>query len=682
MVEANSRKLLGEFIPETINKQFVIPVYQRKYTWTVKKQLKKLMSDLVILIEDNTLEKKHFLGTIVFLENVVNYRTEKSIVDGQQRLVTMFLIANAMKTVATEEVQKREIDNSYLFNISAEKDSKYYQRMYPAVADSDDYLAISQGKFADVKDNKSNITKNFSYLCTELQKLVNRYSYDKVLYALKRFTIVYIQLDKHDNAQQIFESINSTGERLTASDLIRNFIMMNKSNEEQTKLYENYWQKLEQIFDNSKGKKLEDFFRYYLAAANHSYAEASNIYQVFKDYWNLKRVSTSEEEILNKLVRYAKHYSELYYQKPQGKYAHIINDFQKMGGVVLAPLVMELAEWAHYDHKISEEQFYSVISILNVYQVRRTFNGDESGKVSKAFPGYLKMIDKYAQKFGFNKLEDIVKYSLVTRNQSNVMALPTDKSLRANMLLQNAYGMKATRWLLNKIENSGNHAPVSLDKLSIEHIMPQTANDYWIKRAGASGEDYTDLVNRIGNLTLVAKKDNSAAGNRNFETKKKIFKETAHLKINEELYQRDQWDVESIEERGNKIVDKLIQLYPYQYSEQSYEQDDERNVFLEKDGIKAKGNLSKDEILTIFAGSYVNQNAKNVAADHLESKRQELVTDGIIAEDNSGLYFTTDYIASSISNGTELILGGSKNGWEYWKDVNGIAVNDSLRNKQ
>ena len=69
--------------------------------------------------------------------------------------------------------------------------------------------------------------------------------------------IVYIKLDDRDNAQQIFESINSTGERLTASDLIRNFIMMDKSNEEQTTLYTKYWRRLEEVFDNSKG--MEDF---------------------------------------------------------------------------------------------------------------------------------------------------------------------------------------------------------------------------------------------------------------------------------------------------------------------------------------------------------------------------------------------------------------------------------------
>lgn len=98
-MESNPRKLLDEFIPEAVGKQFVIPVYQRKYTWTVKKQLVQLIKDLEQLIEDETKQKQHFLGTIVYLENIVEYKVERSIVDGQQRLVTMFLMAHAMKSI-------------------------------------------------------------------------------------------------------------------------------------------------------------------------------------------------------------------------------------------------------------------------------------------------------------------------------------------------------------------------------------------------------------------------------------------------------------------------------------------------------------------------------------------------------------------------------------------------------
>ncbi|WP_243129455.1 DUF262 domain-containing protein [Weissella soli] len=401
-MESNPRKLLDEFIPEAMGKQFVIPVYQRKYTWTVKKQLTQLMKDLVGLIEDETMQKQHFLGTVVYLENVVNYKTERSIVDGQQRVVTMFLMAHAMKSIAENEFRAREIDETYLQNFSEPVDSRYRQRLFPSVADGTDYSIIAEERYDEInKDSHSNIVQNFLYIQAELKKLVEKYTFDQVLYALKRFSIVYIKLDDRDDAQQIFESINSNGERLTASDLIRNFIMMDKSNERQTILYNKYWRRLEDVFDNSK--VMEDFFRYYLAAITGEYSAKHVLYQAFKDYWNEQK-NRSDDDLLEKLVRYSGYFSLLYLESPSGKYADVLKDFQSMESMMPAPLVLELSEWYFFEHKITEEQYFDVIKVINDYQIRRYFNGDDTSRVSKAFPIYLKNVRKIAEKDGFENI--------------------------------------------------------------------------------------------------------------------------------------------------------------------------------------------------------------------------------------------------------------------------------------
>ncbi|MEY8536882.1 DUF4357 domain-containing protein [Lactococcus muris] len=630
-MESNPRKLLDEFIPEAMGKQFVIPVYQRKYTWTVKKQLVQLKKDLIGLIEDESNQKQHFLGTIVYLENIVDYKTERSVVDGQQRLVTMFLIAHAMKSIAENEYRAREIDETYLQNYSEKVGSRYRQRLYPSVADGNDYLIIAEGRYDEIdKESESNIVRNFLYLQAELKSLVHEYTFDRVLYALKRFSIVYIKLDDRDNAQQIFESINSTGERLTASDLIRNFIMMDKSNEEQTILYRTYWRRLEEVFNNSRA--MEDFFRYYLAAI-------------------------------------------------MGKYSEILSDFQSLESMMPAPFVLELSEWYYKDKRITEEQYFEVIKVLNNYQIRRYFNGDDTSRVSKAFPAYIKNVQRQAEKSGFENIVDIVIYVLVTRNQSNNMAVPTDKSLKANLSNANAYTMRLTRWLLEKIENSDNSATLDMSKLSIEHIMPQTSTSYWEEQANVSGEDYTGLVNTIGNLTLVSKPDNSAAGNKDFKTKKRIFEDTLHIRMNKNLYGMTEWTSKSITDRSAELIDRLISMYPYLRSSGNYKYDASRNIFLEAQGIKASGYLNENETVTIYSGSEIYSKIKDISSDYLGETRQELLNNGIIEESIGGMQFVQDYTTSSVSRAAELLLGGSRNGWEYWKDENGIILNDSLRNK-
>lgn len=679
-MESNPRKLLDEFIPEAVGKQFVIPVYQRKYTWTVKKQLVQLIKDLEQLIEDETKQKQHFLGTIVYLENIVEYKVERSIVDGQQRLVTMFLMAHAMKSISENEYRAREIDETYLQNYAEKADSRYRQRLYPSVADGEDYTIISEGRFDELnKDSSSNIVQNFLYLQAELKSLVERYTFDRVLYALKRFSIVYIKLDERDNAQQIFESINSTGERLTASDLIRNFIMMNKSNEEQTLLYKQYWRKLEAVFDNSKG--MEDFFRYYLAAMTEEYSAKHVLYQAFKEYWHKERESASDVELLQKLVRYSEYFVNLYYKKPDGKYLEVLSDFQSMESMMPAPFVLELSEWYYFDKVISEEQYFEIINVVNGYQLRRYFNGDDTSRVSKAFPSYLKHVRKYVAVHGFENIVDIVIYVLVTRNQSNNMSLPTDKALKSNLSNVNAYAMRLVRWLLEKIENRNNPATLDMSSLSIEHIMPQTSTAYWEEKAGVSGEEYIELVNTIGNLTLVTKPDNSAAGNKDFETKKKIFEDTLHIRLNKILYGMSEWTSEAIKNRSERLIDELISMYPYLRSNGNYDHDGSRNIFLEAHGIKASGYLNEDGTVIIYSGSEIYSKIKDIASDTLGEARQEMLDKGIIEKTIGGLQFTQDYVAPSVSNAAGLILGGSRNGWDCWKDEDGIIINDSLRKR-
>ncbi|EKF50739.1 hypothetical protein C426_1882 [Lactococcus garvieae DCC43] len=679
-MESNPRKLLDEFIPEAMGKQFVIPVYQRKYTWTVKKQLIQLKKDLIKLIEDESHQTQHFLGTIVYLENIVDYKTERSVVDGQQRLVTMFLIAHAIKSIAENEYRAREIDETYLQNYAEKIGSRYRQRLYPSVADGNEYLIIAEGRYDEIdKESGSNIVRNFLYLQSELKNLVHEYTFDRVLYALKRFSIVYIKLDERDNAQQIFESINSTGERLTASDLIRNFIMMDKSNEEQTILYTKYWRRLEEVFDNSKG--MEDFFRYYLAAITGTYSAKHILYQAFKNYWYKERESFSDAELLEKLVRYSDYFASLYYRTPTGKYAEIINDFQSLESMMPAPFILGLSEWYYKDKLITEEQYFEVIKVLNNYQIRRYFNGDDTSRISKAFPTYIKNVQRYAEKSGFENIVDIVIYVLVTRNQSNNMAVPTDKSLKTNLSNANAYTMRLTRWLLEKIENRDNSATLDMSKLSIEHIMPQTSTPYWEEKANALGEDYTSLVNTIGNLTLVAKPDNSAAGNKDFETKKRIFEDTLHIHMNKNLYEMTEWTAESITERSVEIIDMLISMYPYLRSSGNYEHDNNRNIFIDTQGIKASGYLNENETVIIYAGSEISSGVNDITSDSLAEMRQDLLNNGILEEAIGGLQFAQNYMVSSVSKAAELILGGSRNGWDYWKDENGVILNHSLRKK-
>lgn len=141
--------------------------------------------------------------------------------------------------------------------------------------------------------------------------------------------------------------------------------------------------------------------------------------------------------------------------------------------------------------------------------------------------------------------------------------MPTDKQMHELLFTANVYKRPALRIIFDRIELYENPAPVDLSALSVEHLMPQTATEEWLEELDTDMETYQDNIHRIGNLTLAAVYDNSKMSNLQWEFKNAILKDTGHLKMNEELLKKDQWNLQCIDERTTKLVDKICEIYPY-----------------------------------------------------------------------------------------------------------------------
>ena len=259
--------------------------------------------------------------------------------------------------------------------------------------------------------------------------------------------------------------------------------------------------------------------------------------------------------------------------------------------------------------------------------------------------------------------------------------MPDDTQLRSYLQTANAYALSNVRWVLDKIESHNNPAPVDLSALNIEHVMPQTQNEYWAGVAGLDEDEYTKVVNRLGNLTLAASSDNSKMGNKDFAEKKKILETTKHLNLNAPILAKDSWTVADIEERCQTLVDKIIEIFPYEKS--SYEvvgKDSKRYITLEAKGIVSMGYLNEDESLTVYVDSQVYFDTEP-SADSLKEMRDDFLEKEIVIKKDSGYVFAQSYTFGSPSTATDFILGGSNNGWNYWKDSTGQIINDSLRKK-
>ena len=554
---------LLQLLGNSLGCQFVIPVYQRNYTWAAEREVKQYFDDLQSVLKGDY--KNHFMGIIIYLEKAIDFSSrEFSIIDGQQRLTTTFLIIYAIKQLLvncndTEKV--KQLEGQYLTNPYHNDKIKY--KLKPLVADDDVYRCIVEDRMDEITDKESNVLKNYQYISNRLNELLLQgYEANAILMALDKLYVVCVPISEEDNAQKIFESINATGVKLTSADLIRNYLLMDLQSDVQEKYYADYWKKLE---DNvsTDSKTLELFFRMYLAIKTYNLVTKNNGYREFVK-WSEEH-DTDIKDLFEDLLEYAKIFNLLMnidVNKIDKKLKDAIGDFRKVNSDIPMAIVMEFYQ-IHRKGLISTDVFVSLICAINTYMIRRSLCDMNSQNISKLFPTVLK---KVLEKCNGDYI-DVLKYlnQEMVGNMASTSGsyMPTDKQMMELLLNANVYKRPALRIVLDRLELYNNPAPVNLSNLSIEHLMPQTPTEEWLEELDTDMETYLENLHRLGNLTLAAKKDNSKMSNLMWGYKNEVLKETAHLKLNLELMEIDKWDMAKIDIRTKELIEKICTIYPY-----------------------------------------------------------------------------------------------------------------------
>lgn len=673
------RRGLLDFFNYSGGCQFVIPVYQRNYTWTAGKEVKQYLDDLKSVLIGDYLN--HFLGIIIYLDTPIDYATrEYSVIDGQQRLTTTFLILYAIKTLMKEQSATNDIKNlewNFLTNRYASNDKVKY-KLKPLVSDDDVYKDIVRDKIDEIKNKESKIYKNYIYILEYIRNLNQSYDFNKILLALNKLYVVWIPLSSEDNAQKIFESINATGVKLTASDLIRNFLLMDLDSDRQEQYYKDYWMELEKYLSDDS-KKLESFFRFFLAVKNKSLPNKNAVYKEFVNWYKNQDEKLGREGIFKEVIKYAKYYFEIYQKKIDDNDMELggaIKEFRKILSDMPAPLLMGFYDF-YYNGKISSYQLSELIYVVNNYLIRRALCDIDTSGITKMFAPLLKDIEEDC-KGNYENILEILKKNLVFKNINNGMYVPDERQLHDLVVNANMYKIKSTlRIFFDKLEHLNNPAPVLLDELSIEHIMPQTATKEWYESLNINVEDYQRNVNRLGNLTLAAKIDNSKMQNKIWEYKNEILSSTSHLNINKSILEKDRWDIESINSRTEALIDEINSIFPYPKADEHILRVEE--IFINNFGIKASANFYIDNgDVEILKGSELHDYANAKRYPRIEELRQKLIEEGIIFDNGEKKVFKKSYIVNSktkynsaLSSSAELILHGSRNGWDYWTNSEG-----------
>lgn len=283
-MKANATKFLG-FLHKA--NQFIIPIYQRNYSWD-EKQCQQLWDD-IMRVGTNDSISVHFIGSIVYVQgghSSVTLEAPLLVIDGQQRLTTLTLLLEALarsvgETEPIDGFSAKKIRHNFLTN-PLEVEDRYYKLL---LSDNDQETLKAVVRDANLpKDHSIRIRENFDFF---LERITDkRTKIEQVCRGVAKLMIVDIALEREqDNPQLIFESMNSTGKALSEADLIRNYILMGLEPVLQTDIYQDLWRPMEIEFgQEAYGDQFDDFMRHYLTIKMGDIPRQSEVYEAFKEY--------------------------------------------------------------------------------------------------------------------------------------------------------------------------------------------------------------------------------------------------------------------------------------------------------------------------------------------------------------------------------------------------------------
>lgn len=575
---------------EGSNNRYVIPVYQRRYDWKIE-NCKQLYNDLLRLTDDK--EGNHFFGSIVSDVVGAGSTTEYHIIDGQQRLTTVTLLLLAIdKLVEKGEVYSNEMDLSnqimerFIISKWAKEDDRI--KLIPVKRDRQALHSLIFGEEDEYVEN-SNLTINFKYFYERLRK--DSDLIDEIYSAIQRLQVISITLEKGDDAQLIFESLNSTGLALSEGDKIRNFILMNLPLDEQNKYFEKYWIKIEDLTN----KRIDNFVRNYLSIKTFSTPTMAKVYFEFKEYVN--KHNDSLEKLLEDMLRYSKFYKKLLDGESGFNNRDLDSamfNFMKMDRTVTEPFFMEIFSLQD-EGKLNLDDLIGIYEIIESYLFRRNICGVGTNALNKIFLNLNKDIIRYDG--STDKYVEKLKYNLINKRDSG--RFPKDEEFYENLNNKEIYLMRGgfKNYLFNKIENYKtvetkdiyNH--LDDGTYSIEHIMPQKLNGDWFEELGDNAEEiHEKWIHKLGNLTITGY--NSDMGNSSFTKKrdgKHGFKKSG-IRMNQDLALLDSWGEEEIEKRQKDLLNlSVYEIWKYPTTNFELQREDLEYTSLADDDYDLKG---------------------------------------------------------------------------------------------
>jgi uncharacterized protein with ParB-like and HNH nuclease domain/predicted transport protein len=562
-MKATEAKLL-DFLKKS--PQFVIPIYQRTYSWT-EKECRQLWDDLIRAGSDSQVSA-HFVGSIVYIEKglyQVSSQSPMLVIDGQQRLTTLTLLIAALagtlegldedKWEPVDGFSPRKLRNYYLVN--PEETGERHYKLVLSQTDKTSLIAVIDG-LERPKDHSIRITENFALFQSWIE--MRKADLTAICHGLAKLLVVDVALSRdQDNPQLIFESMNSTGRELSQADLIRNFILMGLEPNLQTALYEQFWRPMEVDFgQDAYANQFDSFMRYYLTVKTGEIPNINDVYEKFKAHARSPQAAAAGVKgLVEDIRRYSRYFCAMALGgESDTSLAMAFQDLRELRVDVAYPFLLELYR-DYADERLPREEFLAAVRLVESYVFRRAICAIPTNSLNKTFATFTKSLkkDRY--------LESIQAHML---SMPSYRGFPTNEEFRRQLETRDLYKFPRKAYWLRRLENFGRKERVAVDEYTIEHIMPQNEklSAAWRAALGTEWKRVQETwLHTLGNLTLTGY--NSEYSDRSFTDKRDMaggFRESP-LRLNQGLGALETWDEEAINKRAAKLSKTAVKVWAY-----------------------------------------------------------------------------------------------------------------------
>ena len=541
--------------------QLVLPLFQRRYRWDLS-DAEKWYRD--ILRAGRSSDATYYVGAIVYIApdlSRAGARAPFSIVDGQQRVMTLIILLEALARFleasgmpppdgfAPAQIRAYYLRNEY------EIDPLRRQKLVPTEHDHDVISALLR-QIPPPHQSPDRIAVNFAYFERQI-KALDPDGIAALCRGLEKLVIVTIRLVQGvDNAPQFFESINATGRDLADADLIRNQLFMDLDPAMQFELYRTYMRPLEKTMGDAWELRYPDLLRAFLALRTGE-PRRKRFHPLFKQYATSRVVKQAgRAALLADLLTQARYYhATALGGETDPLLRAAFSRLCTLRARSADPLLLTLYGM-HSDGRLAAHDFVQLLHLIEAYLVRRALCGLSAKPHIHVFTRLARAGCQDA---------DTLKATFLLLPQAH--RFPGDAEFRSALATQDLYSRSCARHVLESLENHDRREPVLFGRdFTIEHILPQNPDlsPEWRAELGHDAHHvHQTMVHTLGNLTLSS--CNRALDDNPFQKKRDMSGGYADslLRLNADLHNAERWNREAIEQRGERLAHQALLIWPY-----------------------------------------------------------------------------------------------------------------------